>query len=125
VPIWVSGTINKRVITRLARFGAGWIPWGDSAQDLVTSIGQMRDGVAATGRDPSDIGVVGYLTVARDDRGVVDTERTMAAVPGLVAAGVTDVLIAIPMSAERAEKTDQLRSLVTAFRAVVGRSDVS
>jgi probable F420-dependent oxidoreductase len=119
VPIWVSGTVNKRVIARLARFGAGWIPWGDSAQDLVTSIARMRDGVAATGRDPSDIGVVGYLVLARDERGVIDAERTMAAVPALLAAGVTDVLVSVPLSAERAELTAQLRTIVSAFHAVV------
>ena len=28
VPVWVSGTINPRVVRRLARFGSGWIPWG-------------------------------------------------------------------------------------------------
>src|SRR4051794_38606961 len=41
VPIWVSGTINQRMIRRLARFGDGWIPWGESAKDLATSIQQM------------------------------------------------------------------------------------
>jgi probable F420-dependent oxidoreductase len=119
VPIWVSGTVNKRVISRLARFGAGWIPWGDSAVDLKSSIARMRDGVAATGRDPSDIGVVGYLVLVRDDQGVIDAERTMAAVPELLAAGVTDVLVTVPLAAERAELTDRFRSLVSAFHAVV------
>ena len=33
VPIWVSGTINPRVVRRLATFGSGWIPWGDAAAD--------------------------------------------------------------------------------------------
>jgi len=28
VPIWISGTINARVIRRMASFGSGWIPWG-------------------------------------------------------------------------------------------------
>lgn len=119
VPIWVSGTVNKRVISRLARFGVGWIPWGDSTLDLKSSIARMRDGVLATGRDPGDIGVVGYVGLGRDEQGGIDAERTMAAVPDLIAAGVTDVLVAVPLSTERAELTDQLRTLVSAFHAVV------
>ena len=34
VPIWVSGRCNGAVARRLARFGRGWIPWGDDAADL-------------------------------------------------------------------------------------------
>ena len=26
IPLWISGTVNRRVARRLARFGAGWIP---------------------------------------------------------------------------------------------------
>ena len=28
VPVWISGTVNKAVARRIARFGSGWIPWG-------------------------------------------------------------------------------------------------
>jgi probable F420-dependent oxidoreductase len=118
VPIWVSGTINKRMISRLARFGSGWIPWGESAKDLSTSIAQMRDGVAATGRDPLGIGVVGNLVLVRDDAGAIDIERTMAGVPDLVAAGVTDLRFSIPMTVERAEATDVLGRMAGAFGQV-------
>lgn len=38
VPIWVSGTVNRRVAQRLARYGAGWIPWGDAATDIGSSL---------------------------------------------------------------------------------------
>ena len=31
VPVWISGTLNRRVVGRLVRYGAGWIPWGDDA----------------------------------------------------------------------------------------------
>ena len=33
-PIWVSGTVNSRSMDRLARYGSGWIPWGDDAADV-------------------------------------------------------------------------------------------
>ena len=52
VPIWVSGTINPRVVRRLAPFGSGWIPWGDAAADPVAGIAEMRERLEAAGRDP-------------------------------------------------------------------------
>ncbi|MCU1395690.1 MAG: putative F420-dependent oxidoreductase, Rv2161c family [Ilumatobacteraceae bacterium] len=120
VPIWVSGTINQRMISRLARFGSGWIPWGESAKDLAASIAQMREGVAATGRDPSGIDVVANLAVVRDEAGAVDVAATMAAAPALVAAGATDLRFSIPMTVERAEATDLLGRMVTTFHEVAG-----
>lgn len=121
VPIWVSGTINQRMIGRLARFGSGWIPWGESAKDLATSIRLMRDGVAATGRDPSGIGVVGSLPLVMDDGGNPDLARTMDAVPALVAAGVTDVRLFMPVPAGLEAATETLTEVVRSFRAATGR----
>jgi alkanesulfonate monooxygenase SsuD/methylene tetrahydromethanopterin reductase-like flavin-dependent oxidoreductase (luciferase family) len=121
VPIWVSGTINQRMITRLSRFGAGWIPWGESAKDLGASIARMREGVAATGREPSGIGVVGSLALARTDDGALDIEHTMDPVPGLVAAGVTDFRFSLPMTTPPAEVAGTLEQIVRAFRSVTGR----
>ena len=28
IPVWISGTVNKRVARRLSKFGTRWIPWG-------------------------------------------------------------------------------------------------
>jgi probable F420-dependent oxidoreductase len=117
VPIWVSGTLNPRVVSRLARFGAGWIPWGDASRDLAASIQRMRDGVAALGRDPDGIGVVGAVLASRE----VDAEQAMAGVPDLVAAGVTDVRLHMPMARSRAELLERLAELAVAFAAAVGR----
>jgi probable F420-dependent oxidoreductase len=120
VPIWVSGTLNERVIARLARFGAGWIPWGAELGDLAGSIPRMREGVAALGRDPQDIGVVGSVMVVADGHGTIDARATMGAVPDLVALGVTDVRLFMALPASGAALADQLGPLVAAFRDVVG-----
>ena len=33
VPIWISGTVNATGgHAALARFGSGWIPWGDDGR---------------------------------------------------------------------------------------------
>ena len=118
VPIWVSGTVQPRAMRRLARFGTGWIPWGDDAADVVGGIARMRAAVADLGRDPADLQVVGALPIVRDDHGVPDLGRTMEAVPALLAAGVTDVRVRLPVPDVRAAATEYLTDIVTRFRAV-------
>ncbi len=120
VPIWVSGTLNPSVISRLARFGAGWIPWGAHLGDLTTSIAKMRDGVAALGRDPLDIGVVGSVVAAPGDR-PLDADQIMEPVAEMVAAGVTDVRLFMPFPPGRDELTDVLHRVVAAFHTTTGR----
>jgi probable F420-dependent oxidoreductase len=103
VPIWVSGTVNDAVVRRLARFGSGWIPWGDDAANLAESIPRVRERVRALGRDPSDLRVVG--TLPRHD---VDQ------LPALVEHGVTDFRASVPL--------DDLPDVVEVFRRAVGRA---
>src|SRR4051794_12854524 len=99
VPVWVSGTLNERVIRRVARYGAGWIPWGPELAGLAEAIPRLRDGVAALGRHPDEIGVVGSLMPVTAVDGTVDAEATMARVPHLVSLGITDVRLLLPMPA--------------------------
>jgi alkanesulfonate monooxygenase SsuD/methylene tetrahydromethanopterin reductase-like flavin-dependent oxidoreductase (luciferase family) len=122
VPIWVSGTVNRSVVRRLARFGSGWIPWGPSAADLPAGIAQMREGVAAAGRDPGELRVVGSLPVVRAEAGGVDLARTMDGVPALVDLGVTDFQANLPVPDDNRAAADYLSEAVGAFRAVVGRA---
>jgi probable F420-dependent oxidoreductase len=121
VPIWVSGTVNPRVIKRIARFGSGWIPWGPSAKEVGAAIVQMREGVAATGRDPSDIQIVGNLASVRGSDGKVDIDRTLAAVPALVDAGVTDIRAGLSLPDDARAAQDYLSDVVQRFRTIVGR----
>ena len=65
VPIWVSGRVNARVAQRLARFGHGWIPWGDDAADLVASIPRMRAAVDEAGGDGAALAVLGTLPLTK------------------------------------------------------------
>lgn len=120
VPIWVSGTVNPPAMRRLAEFGSGWIPWGDASTDLAAGIGRMREAVAAVGRDPAGIGVQGRVPVVRDDRGSVDLVRTMAGVPPLIEAGVTDVRVDVGVP-DGADPGEHLAEVVARFRSVVGR----
>src|SRR2546430_213589 len=76
VPIWISGTVNARVVDRLCRFGLRWIPWGDDAADIGRGIAAMRDRIAAAGTSPDGLQVVANLRVRKTDAGEVDLEQT-------------------------------------------------
>ena len=117
VPLWISGTVNKPVARRLARFGHGWIPWGPDLADLRGSIPAMKQAVLDAGGDPSGMKVQGTVRVVRSD-GRIDYDATAAAVPDLVEAGVTDFRVAVPLPAERERAVEVLTDLVGAFRAV-------
>ena len=121
VPVWVSGTINPRVVRRLARFGSGWIPWGAAAADPVSSIAEMRDRLAEAGRDPDGLQVTGALRLVKGDDGSIDLDRTMEVVPALAAAGLTDLRIQFRLVDGPSAARDELSGIVHAFRAAAGR----
>jgi probable F420-dependent oxidoreductase len=118
VPIWVSGRINERVARRLARFGCGWIPWGEDADDLGASIPRMRDAVAAAGGDSDSIQVAGALPAVRREDRSIDLDATMEGVLPLVDAGVTDFRAYLPVPSSYDEAVDYLRGFADAFHGV-------
>jgi probable F420-dependent oxidoreductase len=120
VPFWVSGTVNPRVVRRVAEFASGWIPWGDAAADVRKGIQQMREALTAAGRDGSDLDVVGTLP-ARKGAGGIDVSATMEPVPELVDAGVTDFRTTVSIPGDRSEAEDVLAPFVAGFRAATGR----
>jgi len=119
LPVWVSGTVNGAVARRLARFGSGWIPWGDAAADLPRSIPEMRTRVERAGGDADSFGVVGTARVVEVD-GVPSAAATLAGVEDLVAAGVTDVRVSWPVAPDAESDLEQLVALVDELRRRVG-----
>src|SRR5205807_10654563 len=81
VPIWVSGTLNTRVIARIARFATGWIPWGDEMADPAAVVPRLREAVAALGRAPLGLRVLGHLRLSEDRGGKLELDRQMEPVP--------------------------------------------
>jgi probable F420-dependent oxidoreductase len=120
VPIWVSGTVNPRSMERLARYGSGWIPWGDDAADIEAGIARMRAAVAERGRDPEELGVVGTLRAVKLDNGGLDLEPTMEPVAKLHLAGVSDFRIALKPPRGEPAAADYLGEVVAAFRSAAG-----
>lgn len=125
VPIWVSGTVNPRVVRRIARVGAGWIPWGVDALDPVQGIARMKAALAAVGSEPDGLQVVATLAAVRTAAGELDVEQTMDQVPALVAAGATDLRLAVPPIADESALADHLGAVVSAFRERSGRTDTA
>ena len=120
VPIWVSGTLNPRVLERIVRFGAGWVPWGPDAEDIAAGIRRIREVLSDAGRDPERFEVAGGLPTRTDGDGNVDVDATMQEVPALVDAGITDFRIGrLPEDPDAAQ--EQLTAIVAAFRRAVGR----
>lgn len=126
VPIWVSGTVNRRVASRLARFGTRWIPWGTDAGRLAEAIPEMLALLAEEGWAPGQAGaaddsgrlqVMGYLRSVRDESRRLDVAATMAQVPGMVAAGITDVRLPLVWPEDDVQALDEFANLVAAFRA--------
>jgi probable F420-dependent oxidoreductase len=121
VPIWVAGTINPRVVERLGRFGTGWIPWGADAADPVDGVRRMRQALTDAGHDPTGPQVVGRLPTVTDADGDLDLDRTMAAVPDLVAAGITDLRANLRLPADPSAAAEHLHRFVAAFRRATDR----
>lgn len=108
VPIWVSGrSTNRRVRERVARFGSGWIPWGDDALDPAPGIRRIRQAMADAGRANDRLQVVAALPADLGD------------VPALVAAGITDFRYQRALPADPTHAEELLADLVEKFRAAV------
>ena len=116
VPLWISGTVNKAVSRRIARFGVGWIPWGPALADLPAAISAMKDAVRDAGGDPTGLQVQGGTRIVKRNGGI-DYGATFDDVPKLVAAGVTDFRMPLRVPARHDEAVHFLTQFADAFRA--------
>jgi probable F420-dependent oxidoreductase len=116
VPIWVSGTVNTAVARRLGKYAAGWILWGPAADDPETGIAQMRQALADEGFDPSNLQVAAIVPAVRKDDGWMDVDATMARLPALAGAGITDFRMGFRAPKATDEAADYYAEVVDAFR---------
>jgi len=120
VPLWISGTLNKSVLRRIARFGSGWIPWGPDAMDPIGGLARIGAEMEKVGRDMKGFQATSHLQVAKE-AGRIDADRTMAVVGPMAEAGITDFRITLDLPKEQAAVRDLLSPLVLAFRKTAGR----
>ncbi|WP_432841494.1 TIGR03619 family F420-dependent LLM class oxidoreductase [Dactylosporangium sp. CA-092794] len=113
VPIWISGTVNDRVVRRVARYGRRWIPWGEDESDIDRGIARMRTALAALAGSADELRVSAPLRTIRLPDRSIDVAATLAPVPRLAGAGVTDFRVHLPTTADPA-------GFVAAFREASG-----
>ena len=116
IPIWVSGTVNPAVARRLSRFGNRWIPWGPAIGDLQGAIPAMKQAIAESGGDPSELQVQGSAMLVKGSDGTIDVAASVAAVPQLVADGANDIRFSGSLPADPDQARELLADLVGAFR---------
>jgi probable F420-dependent oxidoreductase len=116
IPIWVSGTVNGGAMDRLARYGVGWIPWGDDADDVAGGISRMRAAMQQRSRDPASIRVTAPFQpiLLRDGR--IDHNATLARAAELRAVGVTDFQLRFPRTESPAELASKLIDIRSTLR---------
>lgn len=118
VPVWVSGTINDRVLKRVVRFGSGWIPWGPLTNDPTPGIGPLRRALLLAGRDPTGFSIRANLAVETTSDGRIDLAKTLRPVPRLADAGVTHFQLSPPLPSDFDDLYDCLLDVVASFRTV-------
>jgi probable F420-dependent oxidoreductase len=122
VPLWVSGRLNKNVLRRIARFGTGWIPWGQDAMDPFGGLAKIREELARYDRDPKGFQCTSYLPVVADSEGKFDLDAMVAPVGPMAEGGITDLRVTLNLPTEKAAVEDYLTPLVESFRKAAGRS---
>ena len=65
VPIWIAGGAGEGPVARLLELGDGWMPMGGDSEQLRDAIGRIKDGAAASGRDPDAIAFCCTIGVGR------------------------------------------------------------
>lgn len=121
LPVWFSGTLTGRNLQRIVDLGDGWIPiMGSTLDDIRTGASRLREAYAAAGRPIEALEVQASLVLARGASGVPDLPATMAAVPALVAAGVTNLSIHLKgIDPGLEDPAGRCHALVQAFRAAL------
>jgi probable F420-dependent oxidoreductase len=116
IPVWISGTVNKRVASRLSRFGTGWIPWGPAIVNLEESVSAMKQAIADTGGDATGLEVQGTALLKRTADGSLDVNACIAQASKQVAAGATDIRFGGSLPDDPQQAANEFSELVSAFR---------
>lgn len=114
LPVWFSGTLTKRTVRRVVELGDGWIPiMGASLEDIREGAARLREAAERP------LEVQAPVQVRRGGDGRCDLTATMAEVPVLATAGVTNVYLnAASFAPSPREAAELLPAVVRAFRVV-------
>jgi probable F420-dependent oxidoreductase len=121
LPVLFSGVLHPRNLRRIVELGDGWLPiMGASVDEIRDGVHRLRDAFRAAGRDPASLQVQAPASLARtDDRGF-DLDATLASVPALLDAGVTDVMLNLKVFCpDFADTAGTLRAMAEGFARVI------
>jgi probable F420-dependent oxidoreductase len=123
LPVLFSGTLTARNVRRVVELGDGWIPiLGSTTVDVGDGVATLREAYEQAGRDAADLQVRHALTPVRTHDGRLDLPATMAPMPELVAAGVTDVTLnLLSLDGGLDDAGPACAAAVGAFQAVLER----
>ncbi|MHB8670291.1 MAG: TIGR03619 family F420-dependent LLM class oxidoreductase [Acidimicrobiales bacterium] len=122
LPIWFSGVLHERNVSRIVELGDGWIPiMGASPDDIEDGIGRLHDAMAGAGRAPAELRVQAPLSVARDIHGRPDLAAMLDRVPTLLGIGVTDINVNLRAACPELDSCEAvLATLVEGFSSAIG-----
>ena len=63
IPVWIGGEVEA-VLKRVARIGDGWFPVFPPDENGRAKMGRMHSYAREAGRDPTEIGIDGRITIA-------------------------------------------------------------
>lgn len=105
VPVWFSGTLHRRNLERVVRWGDGWIPIMTATRDdLREGARRLGEAFAAAGRDPTGLKVRGALAPRPGAGGRPELGATLAGAAELAEAGATDVQLPLLAFVRRPEQ---------------------
>jgi probable F420-dependent oxidoreductase len=113
-PLWFGGErLHRRLLGRLVAFGSGFNPLGSPSDE---DLARLRAALAAAGRDPAEMEMVGG-TRGRfaDADGVADLDEALTAIPGQLARGFGTICI------KPSQFVDDPREVAAFCRRVVAR----
>jgi probable F420-dependent oxidoreductase len=96
VPFWIGGALSGRNLTRIVRWGSGWIPAPVDGPDAVADgVRRLHAALEEAGRDPASVRVRVTPQAVRDGAGLVDVPASLATGAELLAAGGTDLFVSL------------------------------
>jgi probable F420-dependent oxidoreductase len=118
VPLWIGGKLTERNLSRVVRWGSGWIPAPvDGPREIAEGVRRLREALDAAGRDPAAVRVRVTPRAVRDDRERVDLAASLGTAGDVLAAGGTDLFVSLmSWCAEPARAPAFLEELAAAHR---------
>lgn len=121
VPVWIGGSPIASAARRIAKYGAGWIPWGATPSNFAQIVARMRALVEAEGRDFGTVQLSYAIpTVLTSDK-ALDIDTMFQPVSKLLAEGVTDFRVMPRLPADYRAARQLLDDLNESFRLVTVR----